>query len=122
MSVAKLLLSGLLVASGIIIGAFALHARFAPQWEVQASAGIYGKAQPVDVVRVPHRATAREVPDNWEPRLIRSEPKPPTAMDDAAKAKKRQTEKKITEKQQTPDKAKQQEETVFSWLTGLLYK
>ena len=37
MSVAKLLLSGLLVASGLILGAFTLHAAFAPEWEVRAS-------------------------------------------------------------------------------------
>ena len=39
MSVARLLLSGLLVASGLILGAFTLHGYFDPQWlERQAAA------------------------------------------------------------------------------------
>jgi hypothetical protein len=123
MSVAKLLLSGLLVASGLIVGAFTLHARFAPEWEVQASAAarIYGKARSVGA-RAPDRLTASDVPDNWEPRLIRAEPSPPAATDEAAKAKKKQTEKKLAEKRQKPDKPKQEEQTGFSWLTSLLYK
>ncbi|MBO0765136.1 MAG: hypothetical protein J2P50_11180 [Hyphomicrobiaceae bacterium] len=37
MSVAKLFLSGLLVASGLTLAAFTLHKRFAPRWEVQAT-------------------------------------------------------------------------------------
>ena len=121
MSVAKLLLSGLLVASGLILGAFTLHARFASGWDVQASAARpYGKPRPIDALREPDRAAAGDVPDNWAPRLTKTDPKAATASDEAAKAKKRLADKKLAEKRQKPDKSPQEEQTVFSWLSGLL--
>jgi len=119
MSVAKLLLSGFLVASGLILGAFTLHARFAPRWEVQAYAAArpYGKPQSVDVFQQPDRIAASVVPDKWTPRLIKSDPKPlPVADAEAAKAKKKLADKKLAEKRQTPEKAKQEYPTLFSWL------
>ena len=119
MSVAKLLLSGLLVASGLILGAFTLHARFAPGWDVQASAARpYGKPRPTDALPEPDRGAAGGVPDNWAPRLTKTDPK--AASDEAAKAKKRLADKKLAEKRQKPDKSQQEEQTVFSWLSGLL--
>jgi hypothetical protein len=128
MSVAKLLLSGLLVASGLILGAFTLHAWLAPEWEVQASAAVgrYGKPQAVDALPEPDRAAAGDVPDNWAPRLTKTDPKPDSkpaaASDEAAKAKKRPAEKKPAEKQQQKaDKAKD-EQTLLSWLSGLISK
>jgi hypothetical protein len=124
MSVTKLLLSGLLVASGLILGAFTLHARFAPEWEVQASAaGPYSKPQPVDVLLEPDRMAASDVPDNWAARLIKADPRPPAAADaEAAKAKRKLAEKKQAEKRPKADKTKEEEQTVFSWLAGLLAK
>ena len=57
MSVTKLLFSGLLVASGLILGAFTLHGAFAPEWEVQASASAaYGVPQPAEPLQEPDRA------------------------------------------------------------------
>ena len=124
MSVAKLLLSGLLVASGLILGAFTLHAWLAPEWEVQASGAArpYGKTQPVDALAEPDRVAAGDVPDNWAPRLTKTDPKSAAALDEAAKAKKRLADKKLAEKRQKTDKGKQEEQTVFSWLSGLLSK
>jgi|RhiMetdeSRZDD1v2_1073273.scaffolds.fasta_scaffold186533_3 hypothetical protein len=123
MSVAKLLLSGLLVASGLILGAFTLHATFAPEWEVQASATARSYARPpsAQASQEPDRVTGADVPDNWAPRLIKApDPKPPAAPDaKAADAKKKLAEKNEKKKQ----KAKQEEpQTVFSWLSGLLNK
>jgi hypothetical protein len=123
MSVTKLLLSGLMVASGLILGAFTLHARFAPEWEVQASAAGRPDGRPLsaDVPQMPDRTTASDVPDNWAPRLIKSDPRPPAVSDvEAAKAKKKLADKKPAEKRQKPDTAKPEQQTVFSWLTGLL--
>jgi len=124
MSVAKLLLSGLLVSSGLILGAFTLHARFGPEWEVQASAATrpYGKIQPADALTEPDRVAAGDVPDNWAPRLTKTDAKAAAAVDEAAKAKKRLADKKLAEKRQKADKAKPEEQTVLTWLTGLLSK
>jgi hypothetical protein len=120
--VAKLLFSGLLVASGLILGAFTLHASLAPGREALAPASrASGKPQPVDISPEADRTTARGVPDNWAPRLIKARPKPeakpPAAADaEAAKAKR----KPAADKQQKAEQAKQEEQTVFSWLAGLL--
>jgi hypothetical protein len=124
MSVAKLLLSGLLVSSGLILGAFTLHARFGPEWEVQASSAArpYGKIQPVGALTEPDRVAAGDVPDNWAPRLTKTDAKSAAAADEAAKAKKRLADKKLAEKRQKDDKAKPEEQTVFTWLSGLLSK
>jgi hypothetical protein len=119
MSVAKLLLSGFLVASGLIVGAFTLHARIAPRWEVHAYAAArpYGKPQSVDVLQEPDWIAASVVPDNWTPRLIKSDPKPsPVADAETAKAKKKLADKKLAEKRQTPEKVQQEYPTLFSWL------
>jgi hypothetical protein len=114
MSVARLLLSGLLVASGLILGAFTLHAILAPEWEVQATAAV--RSQRAEVPRV----VAADVPDNWAPRLVKvPDPKPPAATD----PKTAEAKKKLAEKNEKKKKAKQDEpQTVFSWLTGLLNK
>jgi hypothetical protein len=122
MSVAKLLLSGLLVASGLILGAFTLHAWFAPEWEVQAFPAPRNP-QPIEALAGHDRVPAGVVPNNWAPRLIKSDPKPPAVSDvEAVKAKKRLADKKLAEKRQKTDQPKQEEQTVFSWLTGLLNK
>lgn len=125
MSVAKLLLSGLLVASGLILGAFTLHARFAPEWEVQASAVTGRDGRPLQVHAHPEQVPGAmdEVPNNWAPRLVKTDPKPSAAAEtEAAKAKKRLADKKQAEKRPKPEKTKQEEQTMFSWLTGLLSK
>jgi hypothetical protein len=124
MSVAKLLLSGVLVASGLILGAFTLHAAFAPAWDVQASAAARRDARPqppAEVFQEADRIAATDVPDNWAPRLIKTpDPKLPV-MTDADKAKKKPAEK--NDKNDKKKKAKQEEpQTVFSWLAGLLNK
>lgn len=124
MSVAKLLLSGVLVASGIILGAFTLHAAFAPAWDVQAFAAVRREARPqpaAEVFQERDRIIAADVPDNWAPRLIKTpDPKPPVTTD-ADKAKKKLAEK--NEKNDKKKRAKQEDpQTVFSWLAGLLNK
>jgi hypothetical protein len=117
MSVTKLLLSGFLVASGLILGAFTLHAAFAPKWEVQASAVSrpYSRPQPVELPPEADRVVARDVPDNWAPRLIKApDPRPAAVVDPkAADAKKKLAEKK---------KKKEEPQTVFSWLGSLFNK
>jgi len=119
MSVAKLLLSGFLVAGGLILGAFTLHATFAPEWEVQASAAFRPAVvpQPADASQEPDRVAVADLPDNWAPRLIKApDPKPPAATDPKAA----EARKKLAEKKKKPKQEEQQ--TVFSWLAGLLTK
>jgi hypothetical protein len=127
MSVAKLLLSGLLVASGLILGAFTLHGHFAPQWEVQATApAARNKAlSPADPIHEKSRGVPGGIaPDSWAPQLVKAEAPDPAAADAEAKARKRLAEKKLAEKRlaQKKDKAEPEEEpqTVFSWLSSLL--
>lgn len=122
MSVARLLLSGLLVASGLILGAFTLHGHFAPQWEVHATVPAERETArpPSDLPEERDRAAPSDiVPDRWAPQLVKAEP---TTAD--AKARKRSPEKKVAEKRpaQKKDSAKTEEEpqTVFSWLSSLL--
>ena len=125
MSVAKLLLSGLLVASGIILGAFTLHGYFAPRWEVQATAMTEdGVPQTAGVFQEQSRpAPGAIVPDRWTPKLMRAEP---DAEAEAVKARKRQAEKKAAERRLAQKKPKEEEEkeeepqTVFPWLWNLL--
>jgi hypothetical protein len=123
MSVAKLLLSGFLVAGGLILGAFTLHRHFAPQGEAQTIALLEADIAPraADAVRgePPRPAAGVIAPDKWTARLVRAE----SEADAAAKAQKRQAaEKKAAEKRQAQKKAKEEEEpqTVLPWLWNLI--
>jgi hypothetical protein len=122
MSVSRLLLSGLLIASGIILGAFTLRAMVAPEWKVQASAVVrpYAKPKPADTHQESDRAAAADVPDNWAARLVKApDPKPAPPTD----AKAAEAKKKLAEKQKPKQEGEEEEEesqTVLSWLQSLL--
>jgi hypothetical protein len=121
MSVAKLLLSGFLVAGGLILGAFTLQRHFAPEGETRTIALIEAGIAPraADTVREPSRPAPGVIaPDKWTARLVRAE----SEADAAAKAQKRQAaEKKAAEKRQAQKKAKEEEpQTVFPWLWNLI--
>jgi hypothetical protein len=121
MSVARLLLSGFLVASGLILGAFTLHNRFAPTWEVQATGPRErdGELLAAGQARDRPRATESALGD-WTPRLLRAEPEAETKVGPAAKVRKR-LEKKLAEKRPKNEKDKPEEpQTVFPWLWNLL--
>jgi hypothetical protein len=134
MSVAKLLLSGLLVASGLILGAFTLHGYFDPQWlERQAAAA--GQRMPASeakwVTSVQDRSRVMSVvakgaeatqPAKTAPKAdAKSDAKPPSQADaDAEKAKRRLAAKKLAEKRKTEEaqkaeKAKESQQATFQW-------
>jgi hypothetical protein len=124
MSVAKLLLSGLLVSSGLILGAFTLHGHFASQWEVQATVPSDSQGEPqVAALLEPGSVAASDtVSDNWTPKLVRADDPPTAAEVEARKARKRLLEKKLAEKRQAQkkDQAKPEEpQTLFPWLLSL---
>ena len=127
MSVARLLLSGLLVSTGLILGAFTLRGHFASQWEVQATG-------PSEAEREAQLAALQErsrppppepAPDSWSAQLVRTEAAPAAADPEAAKARRRLIEKKLAEKRlaqkKEQEKAKPEEpQTVFPWLWNLI--
>jgi hypothetical protein len=124
MSVAKLLLSGLLVSSGLILAAFTLHRHFASEWEVQATVPTDSEREPRPAVLQERRSGADDgtVSDNWAPQLIRADDPPSAADAEAAKARKRLLQKKLAEKRQAQKKDKDKAEepqTVFPWLLSL---
>jgi hypothetical protein len=123
MSVAKLLVSGLLVASGLTLGALTLQRQFAPQWEAQAVGLAESDPTPrpaADAPREPSRPAPGVIaPDRWTPRLVRAE----SEADAEAKARKRQAaEKKAADKRLAQKKTKEEEEpqTVLPWLWNLI--
>jgi hypothetical protein len=118
MSAAKLLLSGLLVASGLILAAFTLHGRFAPGWEAEATAAGEG----VLAVAVQERDSAGEgASDRWATQLVVAEPAVAADARAAATDRKR-VERKLAEKRlaQKKDEAQEEPQTVFPWLWNLL--
>jgi hypothetical protein len=121
MSLARLLLSGFLVASGLILGAFTLHNRFAPTWEVQATGPRERDGELSAAVQARDRPRAAESAfGDWTPQLVRAKPEVATDVRPAAKVRKR-LEKKLAEKRPKTDKDKPEEpQTVFPWLWNLL--
>ena len=134
MSVAKLLLSGLLVASGLILGAFTLHGYFDPQWlERQAAAAGQrlpaGEAKWVTSVRdrgrvmsIVSEGTGPSQPAKPAPKADpKADTKPPSQADaDTEKARRRLAAKKLAEKRkaeeaQKAEKAKQSQQATFQW-------
>jgi hypothetical protein len=141
MSVAKLLLSGLLVASGLILGAFTLHGYFDPEWlERQAAAA--GQRSPAGVPKWSTSVDDRNrvmsiVPEGSGPSKpakpgpnpdaradARADAKPPSRADaDAEKARRRLAAKKLAEKRkaeeaqkaQKAEKAKGSQQATFQW-------
>jgi hypothetical protein len=142
MSVAKLLLSGLLVASGLILGAFTLHGYFDPQWlERQAAAA--GQRLPASeakwvtsvqdrgrVMSVVAKGTEGAKPAKPAPKAetkadTKPEAKPPSqANADAEKARRRLAAKKLAEKrkageaqkaEKAAENAKGSRQATFQW-------
>jgi hypothetical protein len=129
MSVARLLLSGLLVASGLILGAFTLHGAFAPQLPLLMQAtGPRGPVGEAWVTTTRAAAGSAVVQKADTPRLqpaSQQDAKPAsTAAADAKAAEekarrrqaaKRRAEKRLTEAQKV-EKAKQQpQQATFQW-------
>jgi hypothetical protein len=145
MSVAKLLLSGLLVASGLILGAFTLHGYFDPEWlERQAAAA--GQRSPAGMPKwstsVDDRSRVMSiVPEGSGPSKpakpgpnpdaradaradAKPDARPPSRADaDAEKAKRRLAAKKLAEKRKAEEaqkaekeeKAKASQQATFQW-------
>jgi hypothetical protein len=138
MSVARLLLSGLLVASGLILGAFTLHGYFDPQWlERQAAAA--GQRLPASeakwvtsvqdrsrVMSVVAKGTEGSKPAKTPPKAetraeAKPDAKPPSQADaDAEKARRRLAAKKLAEKRKAEEadkaeKAKGSQQATFQW-------
>ncbi|HEY7550599.1 MAG TPA: hypothetical protein VH913_13925 [Hyphomicrobiaceae bacterium] len=121
MSVARLLFSGLLVASGLILGAFTLHNRFAPTWEVQATGPRERDGELFAAVQAGDRPrAAASAFGDWTPQLVRAKPEAETDVGSAAKVTKR-LGKKLAEKRPKKEKDNPEEpQTVFPWLWNLL--
>jgi hypothetical protein len=130
MSVAKLLLSGLLVANGLILGAFTLHGYFDPQWlERQAAAA--GQRSPAGVPKwttsVEDRGRVMSIvsegkgPSQPAKAAPKADTKPPSQADaDAEKARRRLAAKKLADKRkaeeaQKAEKAKGSQQATFQW-------
>ena len=130
MSVTRLLLSGLLVASGLILGAFTLHGAFAPPsplfMQATGPRGPVGQAW-VTTTRAAGGSAEVQKADmlRLQSASLRQDAKPPgTAAADAKtaaeKARRRQAAKKRAEKRlmeaQKLEKAKQQpQQATFQW-------
>jgi hypothetical protein len=134
MSVVRLLIAGLMVASGLILGTFTLHGYFDPQWrerQLQA-AGTPGRVtEPWATSTRAGNAVIQEpavaVPKPPPQAAVKPAPKPDAAIADAdaeakaaAKAKrlaeKKRAEKKKAEEAHKLEKAKQKsEQTTFQW-------
>jgi hypothetical protein len=121
MSVAKLLLSGLLVASGLILAAFTLHNQFAPKWEAQAT-GLHAREREL-LATVQERdgaATADKALGAWTLQLVRAEPEATMDASAASTARKRPG-KKLAEKRPKKEEAEQEEpQAMLPWLWNLL--
>jgi hypothetical protein len=135
MSVAKLLLSGLLAASGLLLGAFTLHGYFDPQWAVQQMQA--GAREPVLEAKSVNaldgggfKATVHPAGTGASQPPVKAgakaDAKPPGAEADAKaadeKARKPPIARKLAEKRraeqaQKAEKAKQppQQTTTFQW-------
>jgi hypothetical protein len=134
MSVARLLFSGLLVASGLILGAFTLHGHFAPRWAPQieaASPGASGwEARALVTGDVASPDKARLLKAGVQAGSVAPRVAKPAAD---TKARKRLAEKKLAEKRLAAQKqaeqkkiaeAKRQEKqeaalpSLWDWLNG----
>ena len=137
MSVAKLFLSGILVASGLILGAFTLHGYFDPQWQLrqmQAAetrgrvSGAWTTSTHVAAGRTAQKEAASAQPKaektGLKPDAGAPNPEAAEAKAAAANARKRLAEKKLAEKkaaekQQAEEarKAEQatQKQATFQW-------
>jgi flagellar biosynthesis GTPase FlhF len=138
MSVAKLFLSGILVASGLVLGAFTLHGYFDPRWHLRQTeaaetrARVSGAWTTSTHVAAGH-AVAREVA-TAQPRAEKTgfrpdaaAPNPEAAEAKAAevKARKRLAEKKLAEQKvaekrqaeeaRKAEKAAAEQRTTFKW-------
>jgi hypothetical protein len=132
MSVVKLFVSGVLVASGLILGAFTLHGYFDPQWQVRQMraaetsgrvSGAWATSTHVAVGRTAAKAVASAQPITEKTGLKPDAGPPHTeaaeAKAAAAKARKRLAEKKLAEKRQAEEVRKVEEATqqqaTFQW-------
>ena len=138
MSLAKLLLSGFLVAGGLILGAFTLHGYFDPQWlqrQAQATKPREPAQEPKSINAFQSRsrfvttpATAQDTAA--QPQVVKASARPDAKSAEAADAKaaaaraaarrklaeKKKAEKEQAEKAEKIAKAKQQpQQATFQW-------
>jgi hypothetical protein len=118
MSSARLCLAGLLVASGLALGAFTLHGYFDPQWEAkQTQTADPRSAPPAKAVPAQHgrsRFIAREERPATPPRMTTATPATPPSPAKAAAgpAKSVPPRKKVAEKAKP---APSQQQASFFW-------
>jgi hypothetical protein len=110
MSVTRLLLSGLLVASGLILAAFTLHGAFDPHWPMHASGATGPALKPWSTNTVikpdaaPQAAPAQDAKATADARAA------------ALARKKKLAEKRRAEKQLAEQKAKEQpQQAALQW-------
>ena len=125
MSSAKLLLSGSLVAGGLILGAFTLHGYFDPQWlqrQVQATSprAFQSRSHPVATTAAPQDMAAQpqDVKASARPDAKSADAKAAAARAAARRklAEKKRAEKERAEKAEKIAKAKQQpQQATFQW-------
>jgi hypothetical protein len=121
MSVARLLLSGILVASGLILGAFTLHNQFAPKWEAQATGPRERDGEPLAAVQRRDRPRAAEgALGDWTPQLVRAAPEAESDAGPAAKVRKRLAKKVADKRPQKEEDKPEEPQALFPWLWNLL--
>ena len=117
MSSARLCLAGLLVAAGLILGAFTLQGYFDPQWEAKQSRTAdtrAGAAQTAPVLRGRNRFVAREERSPSSPvRITTATPPAPAAPTKVAAP----PAKSVTPRKKVTDKTKQEpsQQASFLW-------
>jgi hypothetical protein len=117
MSLAKLFLSGLLVAGGLILGAFTLHGYFDPHWaQKQAQAAGLREAKAINTFQGRSRfVSSRVEPANAHARpqgvVSATGPNPLKAADTRTTPKLPPVKKKVAEKPKKPP----QQASVWPW-------
>jgi hypothetical protein len=134
MSVARLLVSGVMVASGLLLGAFTLHGYLDPQWQQrQMQAARVTEPWAASTRPVAGGALVTGTPASPRPTPAKAAAKPAApgpeqaeAQAAAAKARKLLAEKKRAEKKKADEAAKAekakgqqaQQTTLWDWLTS----
>jgi hypothetical protein len=119
MSSARLCLAGLLVASGLVLGAFTLHGYFDPQWETKQTQAAGPRApaaakQALPALQGRNRFIAREEKQPASPVRVTTAASPsPTKVAAPPAAKPAPPRKKTAEKAKPP--AEQQASFLWPW-------
>jgi len=123
-SLTRMFLSGLLVAGGIILGAFTLHGYLDPQWQQKQMQAAQGREQASDSQSVStFQPKERLVPGRIEPatpEVVRSPvakpaPKPSNPTADVKPVPKPAAPKKVADKPADKAKKPEPQQAAFPW-------